>query len=58
MRFCAIWSLCVSNVDLVTLLVDIEKESDQIDPLPSPTRDSPVSYSFTALPTREHTRQT
>ena len=30
-RTAAIWSLCVSKVDLVTLLFDIEKESDQID---------------------------
>jgi hypothetical protein len=27
----AIWSLCVANGDLVTLLLDIEKEGDQID---------------------------
>ena len=30
-RSVAIWSLCVSNGDLVTLLLDIEKEGDQID---------------------------
>jgi len=28
----AIWSLCVSNADLVTQVLDIEKDSDQIDP--------------------------
>ena len=27
----AIWSLCVSNADLVTLVLDIENHSDQID---------------------------
>jgi len=26
----AIWSLCVSNGDLVTNVLDIEKESDQM----------------------------
>ena len=32
----AIWSLCVSNSDLVTHILDIENEGDQIDPPPSP----------------------
>ena len=27
----AIWSLCVSNGDLVTVVLDIENDSDQID---------------------------
>ena len=28
----AIWSLCVSNGDLVTQVLDIENVGDQIDP--------------------------
>ena len=32
----AIWSLCVSNGDLVTEVLDIENVSDQIDPSAQP----------------------